>query len=45
MVKDGLITNEYDFISDNIGTDYTCFLKSGLHQKVLDITKLRDELK
>lgn len=44
MVKDGLITNEYDFISDNIGTDYTCFLKSGLHQKVLDITKLRDEL-
>ena len=44
MVKDKLITNEYEFISDNIGTDYTCFLQSGLHKKVLEITRLRDEL-
>ena len=44
MVKANLIINEYKFVPENVGTDYTCFLKSDFYEKIQYLKNEREEL-
>lgn len=44
MVKDGLIINEYKFVPENVGTDYTCILRSDFWEKIQIVKDFRSEL-
>lgn len=44
MVRDGLIVNEYDFIAENVGTDFTSILKSEFLGDINKLKEKREEL-
>lgn len=44
MVKAGLIVNEYKFVPEHIGTDYTCILRSDFWENIQKVKDFRSDL-